>query len=102
LINTDRFINFVRIKIEAMDTKLTIKLDKYVIDKAKDYAASHKKSLSKLIESYLKSLVIQDNSNDDSEIKISSFVKNLSSGISIPVDLDCKKDYTDYLIEKYK
>jgi hypothetical protein len=85
-----------------MDTKLTIKLDKYVIDKAKDYASSHKKSLSRLIESYLKSLVIQDNTNDDEEVKISPFVKSISSGVSIPADLDYKKGYTDYLIEKYK
>lgn len=85
-----------------MDTKLTIKLDKYVIEKAKEYASSHKKSLSRLIESYLKSLVIQDNSNDDKEIKISPFVKSISSGVNIPVDLDYKKEYTDFLIEKYK
>lgn len=85
-----------------MDTKLTIKLDKYVIDKAKDYASSHKKSLSRLIESYLKSLVIQDNSTDNKEIKISPFVKSISSGVSIPADLDYKKEYSDYLIEKYK
>jgi hypothetical protein len=85
-----------------MDTKLTIKLDKYVIDKAKDYASSHKKSLSRLIESYLKSLVIQDNSPDNKEIKISPFVKSISSGVSITTDLDYKKEYTDYLIEKYK
>jgi len=85
-----------------MDTKLTIKLDKYVIDKAKDYASSHKKSLSRLIESYLQSLVIQDNSNDENEIKISPFIKSISSGVNIPADLDYKKEYTDYLIEKYK
>ena len=85
-----------------MDTKLTIKLDKYVIEKAKDYASSHKKSLSRLIESYLQSLVIQDNSNDENEIKISPFIKSISSGVNIPADLDYKKEYTDYLIEKYK
>ena len=85
-----------------MDTKLTIKLDKYVIDKAKDYASSHKKSLSRLIESFLQSLVIQDNSNDENEIKISPFIKSISSRVNIPADLDYKKEYTDYLIEKYK
>jgi hypothetical protein len=85
-----------------MDTKLTIKLDKYVIDKAKDYASLHKKSLSRLIESYLQSLVIQDNSNDENEIKISPFIKSISSGVNIPADLDYKKEYTDSLIEKYK
>lgn len=85
-----------------MDTKLTIKLDKYVIDKAKDYASSHKKSLSRLIESYLKSLVLQDNSEDNEEIHISPFVKSISTGISVPADLDYKKEYANYLIEKYK
>ncbi|MEN8157004.1 MAG: DUF6364 family protein, partial [Bacteroidota bacterium] len=40
-----------------MDAKLTLKLDKYVIEKAKEYAASHKRSLSRMIESYLKSIV---------------------------------------------
>jgi hypothetical protein len=85
-----------------MDAKLTIKLDKYVIDKAKNYASSHNKSLSRLIESYLKSLVIQDNSSNDEEIKISPFVKSISSGVSIPADIDYKKEYSDNLIEKYK
>ena len=85
-----------------MDTKLTIKLDKYVIDKAKDYASSHKRSLSRLIESYLKSLVIQDNAKDNDEIQISPFVKSMSSGVNIPADLDYKKGYSNYLTEKYK
>jgi tRNA uridine 5-carbamoylmethylation protein Kti12 len=74
-----------------MDAKLTIKLDKYVINKAKDYASSQKKSLSRLIESYLKSLVTQDDSNDNEEIKISSFVKSISSGVSIPTDWIIKR-----------
>ena len=85
-----------------MDTKLTIKLDKYVIDRAKDYASSHKRSLSRLIESYLKSLVIQNSSNENDEIQISPFVKSLSSGVNIPTDLDYKKEYSTYLTEKYK
>ena len=85
-----------------MDTKLTLNVDKEVIEKAKKYASSHKKSLSRLIESYLKSLVIHDNSNDGEEIKISPFVKSISTGVSIPADFDYKKEYTTYLVEKYK
>ncbi len=85
-----------------MDTKLTIKLDKYVIDRAKDYASSHGRSLSRLIESYLKSLVIQNSLNENDEIQISPFVKSLSSGVNIPTDLDYKKEYSTYLTEKYK
>jgi len=85
-----------------MKAKLTIKLDKNVIDKAKEYASSHKRSLSGLIESYLQSLVIQEISNDNDEIQISPFIKSLSSGINIPADLDYKKEYSTYLTEKYK
>ncbi len=32
-----------------MDTKLTLKLDKDVIDRAKEYAASNKRSLSRIL-----------------------------------------------------
>jgi hypothetical protein len=85
-----------------MDTKLTLKLDKFVIDKAKDYALSHKRSLSRIIESYLKSLINQDDSIDNKEIKISPFVKSMTTGVNVPADIDYKKEYSDYLSDKYK
>jgi len=40
-----------------MSTKLTLSVDKKVIDKAKEYARSNGRSLSNIIEEYLKSLV---------------------------------------------
>jgi hypothetical protein len=85
-----------------MDTKLTLKLDKYVIDKAKVYAASQKRSLSRLIESYLKSLIDTDKTETKDDIVISSFVKSLKTGVKLPVDFDYKEAYGDYLAEKYK
>jgi len=85
-----------------MDNKLTLKLDKFVIDKAKDYASSHKRSLSRIIESYLKSLINQENQKNNDDIQISPFVRSLSSGINIPSDLDYKKEYREHLSEKYK
>jgi hypothetical protein len=85
-----------------MDTKLTLKLDKFVIDKAKDYALSHKRSLSRIIESYLKSLINQDEINDNEEMEISPFVKSMATGVNIPDDIDYKREYTDYLSDKYK
>jgi hypothetical protein len=85
-----------------MDAKLTLKLDKFVIDKAKNYAASHKRSLSRLIESYLKSLINKDSSVSDNDFEISPFVKSMRTGIKIPTDLDYKKTYGEYLSEKYK
>jgi hypothetical protein len=86
-----------------MDVKLTLKLDKFVIDRAKEYATAHKRSLSRIIESYLQSLAIQnDSKNSNQDIQISPFVKSMSSGVHISADLDYKKEYSDYLTEKYK
>jgi len=85
-----------------MDIKLTLKLDKFVIDKAKDYASSHKRSLSRIIESYLRSLINQGDKRDEDDIQISPFVKSMSTGVKIPADLDYRKGYSDYITEKYK
>lgn len=82
-----------------MDTKLTLKLDQEIIEKAKHYASEKKLSLSRLIENYLNSLTSDKTNND---IQISPFVKSLSSGISIPADYDYKKERADYLDQKYK
>jgi hypothetical protein len=85
-----------------MDAKLTVKLNKIVIDKAKEYASTQKRSLSRIIESYLNSLVSHSNTGSDDEIQISDFVKSMSTGVHLPVDADSKKEYYDYLSEKYK
>jgi len=86
-----------------MDTKLTLKLDKVVIERAKEYAASRGSSLSRIIESFLQSLTIKEDSiNNKTDIEISPFVKSMSSGVEIPSNLDYKNDYSNYLSEKYK
>lgn len=81
-----------------MDTKLTLVADKEIIEKAKQYAKSQKISLSRLIESYLSSLVTKSSE----EIEISPLVKSLSGVISLENDFDVKENYTDFLLEKYK
>lgn len=85
-----------------MDAKLTLKLDKKVIDQAKKYAATQKRSLSRLIESYLKSLIVKEDSGSEDEIEISAFVKSIKTGISIPDDITSKDLYGEYLDNKYK
>jgi len=82
-----------------MDTKLTLKLNQEVIEKAKEYASNKKLSLSRIIEAYLQSLTTE---NDTSDFEISPFVKSIATGIEIPTDLNYKKDYSDHLMEKYK
>ena len=86
-----------------MDTKLTLKLDKNVIERAKEYATAQNRSLSRIIESYLQSLTVEEDiKNNKAGIQISPFVKSMSSGVHIPADLDYKIDYSNYLTEKYK
>ncbi|MEA3446524.1 MAG: DUF6364 family protein [Bacteroidota bacterium] len=85
-----------------MDTKLTLKLDKFVIEQAKEYASSQKRSLSRIIESYLKSLINRDKNDDESDLEISPFVKSMSTGVNIPSDFDYKSEIFNHLIEKHK
>jgi len=85
-----------------MDTKLTLKLNKIVIDRAKKYAASHKRSLSRMIESYLKSIIDKDSPETVDDIEISPFVRSMASGVKLPVDFDYKRAYGDYVEEKYQ
>ena len=82
-----------------MDTKLTLKLNQRIIEKAKEYALDKKMSLSRIVESYLQSLVSEQGTT---EFEISPFIKSISTGNKAPVDLDYKKEYFDYLMQKYK
>lgn len=81
-----------------MDTKLTLKLNEEVIEKAKDYAKLKKTSLSSLVENYLQKIT----TGKKDKKKITPLVKSLSGIIDLPKDYDHKKDYTDYLTRKYK
>jgi hypothetical protein len=105
-LQSDRYGYFINIctynlSFAIMDVKLTLKLDKSVIDKAKEYASSHKKSLSRMIEAYLKSLIDKDSKNPDNDFEISPFVKSMQTGVKIQADFDFKKAYAEYLMEKY-
>ena len=81
-----------------MDTKLTLKLQQDIIEKAKEYAKSQGTSLSKLIETYLQRITSEPSNNE----KITPLVKSLSGIIDIPADYDHKKEYADFLTGKYK
>ena len=81
-----------------MDKKLTLSLDKTIIESAKNYAKSNNISLSKLIESYLSSLTKRKRNSKE----ITPLVESLSGVINLDEDFDVKDAYTDYLIEKYK
>lgn len=82
-----------------MDTKLTLSLDKEVIEAAKEYARKRNTSLSNLIENYLVSVTAKSKVNAD---EISPLVKSLSGVLKLDKKGDRKKQYGDYLAAKYK
>ncbi len=82
----------------AMDSKLTLKLDKKIIERAKLYAESKQISLSKLIEMYLRSVTAEK----DKKSEISTLVAGLSGVIKLPKNFKEKDAHTDHLMQKYK
>ena len=86
-----------------MDSKLTLKLNKEVVDKAKAYASSRKKSLSRMIESYLKSVIdTAPSEREEKDIEITSYVKSIKTGVSVPEDLNYKEEYANNLLRKHQ
>ena len=81
-----------------MNTKLTLQLDKDVIDKAKSYAKLNNQSLSALVQNYF-SFVSEKKEND--AIQISQNVKDLSGIIKLDENIDTKKEYKKHIMEKY-
>ncbi len=80
-----------------MTSKLTLTVEKDAIDLAKAYARKKGRSLSDLIENYLKTLVQKDNNKND----LSPNVKKLLGSVKVPKGFDYKKELKNVLIEKY-
>jgi ABC-type transporter Mla subunit MlaD len=80
-----------------MDTKLTLKLNKTVIDQAKKYASDHETSLSRIIENYLAAITAESTETED----ISPLVKSISGVISVPPNFNHKENSHKHLNEKY-
>ncbi|MCK4992011.1 MAG: hypothetical protein KAS29_16040 [Bacteroidales bacterium] len=81
-----------------MDAKLTLNVDKEIVGKAKKYARSKGRSLSDLVEDYLKFLTRQI---ETETIKISPRVKSLLGSIKVPDGFDYKKELSERLKDKY-
>ncbi|ULQ56808.1 DUF6364 family protein [Flavihumibacter rivuli] len=82
-----------------MDTKLTLSIDKDVVEEAKKYARKRNTSLSHLIENYLVSVTSK---GKDQENEITPLVKSLSGVLKMGGKEDHRKQYGDYLANKYK
>ena len=81
-----------------MNTKLTLTIDQSIIERAKKYARKKERSLSDLIENYLKALTTEEISKQN---ELSPTVKSLKGSFKMPKDFDYKKELSDRLTEKY-
>jgi threonine synthase len=80
-----------------MTTKLTLTIEQEVIKTAKTYAQKKGRSLSDLIENYLKTLV---HTEKDSE-ELSPRVKRLVGSVKLPENFDYKKTLEEEIIKKH-
>lgn len=80
-----------------MTTKLTLTIDKAVIEKAKIYAKGTQRSLSEMVQNYLESLTNQDMD----EKKLSPKMQRLAGRLPLPKDFDDKKALDEYYEKKY-
>ncbi|NCB68274.1 MAG: hypothetical protein EOM47_05435 [Bacteroidia bacterium] len=81
-----------------MNTKLTLTIEQTTIEKAKIYAKSKGRSLSDIIENYLKALT-KEQKNDYPEI--TDIVNSLKGSFKAPESFDYKKELESSLTEKY-
>ena len=82
-----------------MNAKLTLKMDDAVIASAKRFARAHHTSLSKLAETYFKTITREA----VPQKKVSGVVGELAGLLkNKEVVSTSKSDYIDYLEEKYK
>jgi formiminotetrahydrofolate cyclodeaminase len=89
-------IRIFLIIIRAMSIKLTLLIEKSVIEKAKSYAKKTGRSLSELVENYLELIT-----KNESDIKISPKLKRIVGAVKLPKNFDEDKELRENLEKKY-
>lgn len=83
-----------------MTTKLTLTMDKAVIEAAKLHAREQDRSLSNLVESYLRAIT-NDTILREEDKELPPIVRSLKGSFKAPKDFDYKKELAKRLEEKY-
>ena len=78
-----------------MTTKLTLTVEKTIIERAKSYAKKTGRSLSELIESYLENIT-EENDNSD----LSPKLKKIVGSVKLPKDFDEEKELRSAIEKK--
>lgn len=80
-----------------MNTKLTLTIEQSVIERAKKYAKEKGRSLSDIIENYLKSITAEQRVSDD----MSPLINSLRGSFKAPESFDYKEELSKELSKKY-
>jgi len=83
-----------------MNTKLTLTIEQEIIERAKRYAKEKNRSLSDIIENYLK-LLTKIEQSEDAKPNLHPTVKSLKGSFQMPKDMDYKKELKRRREEKY-
>ncbi len=81
-----------------MNTKLTLTIEQSLIEKAKKYAKSKGRSLSDIVENYLKTVIKEENVNVLDSTPITS---SLKGSFQAPENFNYKDELRKVLTEKY-
>lgn len=79
-----------------MSSKLTLSIDKKIIERAKEFARKSNRSLSDIIESFLTKITDEELDGVDNELS------KLIGVISLPDDFDEKQEIRRILSEKHQ
>lgn len=82
-----------------MNTKLTLNIEKDLIEVAKRYARERNQSLSSIVQNYFSHL--KNDTKIQKKVNITPNVKKLSGIINLEDDYDYKDDYGKHIVEKY-
>lgn len=82
-----------------MNTKLTLTIEQSLIEKAKKYAKSKGRSLSDIVENYLKTVITEENVNALDSAPITS---SLKGSFQAPEHFNYKDELRKVLSEKHQ
>lgn len=79
-----------------MTTKLTLTIEKSIIERAKFYAKNTGRSLSELIENYLETIT-----QENGEEKLSPKLNKIVGAVKLPKNFDQEKELRAYFESKH-
>lgn len=81
-----------------MNVKLTLKLDKNIIEKARHYAKTRNQSLSSLVQNYFN--FISEN-RETEQMPISQNIRDISGIVQLDENMNVKDEYRKHILKKY-